>query len=54
MDRIRAVGGRTIHWNAVCLRFSERDFREKTFEGVEVDWPIGYQELKEASVTALT
>jgi choline dehydrogenase-like flavoprotein len=45
MDRIRAVGGRTIHWNAVCLRFSERDFREKTYEGVEEDWPIGYQDL---------
>jgi choline dehydrogenase-like flavoprotein len=45
MDRIRAVGGRTIHWNAVCLRFSERDFREKTYEGVEEDWPIGYQDI---------
>jgi choline dehydrogenase-like flavoprotein len=45
MDRIRAVGGRTIHWNAVCLRFSERDFREKTHEGVEDDWPISYQDL---------
>ena len=45
MDRIRAVGGRTIHWNAVCLRFSERDFHEKTYEGVEEDWPISYQDL---------
>src|SRR5207248_8917408 len=25
VDRIRAVGGRSIHWNAVCLRFAERD-----------------------------
>jgi choline dehydrogenase-like flavoprotein len=29
IDRIRALGGRTIHWNAVCLRFSERDFERR-------------------------
>ena len=45
MDRIRAVGGRSIHWNAVCLRFAERDFRERSIEGIEEDWPISYQEL---------
>lgn len=45
VDRIRVVGGRTIHWNAVCLRFAERDFREKTFEGIEEDWPLSYEEL---------
>ncbi len=45
VDRIRAVGGRSIHWNAVCLRFAERDFREKSLEGIEEDWPLAYQEL---------
>lgn len=45
VDRIRAVGGRSIHWNAACFRFSARDFREKTLEGVEADWPISYEEL---------
>jgi choline dehydrogenase-like flavoprotein len=45
VDRIRAVGGRSIHWNAVCLRFAERDFREQSLEGVEEDWPLTYQEL---------
>jgi len=45
VDRIRAVGGRSIHWNAVCLRFAERDFREKSLEGVEDDWPLSYREL---------
>jgi hypothetical protein len=30
VDRIRAVGGRSIHWNAVCLRFRGKGFpREK-------------------------
>jgi choline dehydrogenase-like flavoprotein len=47
VDRIRAVGGRSIHWNAVCLRFAERDFKEHSLEGVEEDWPLTYQELAE-------
>ena len=45
VDRIRVVGGRTVHWNAVCLRFAEADFRERTREGIEEDWPISYNEL---------
>ena len=45
VDRIRAVGGRSIHWNAVCLRFAERDFRERSNGGVEDDWPLSYQDL---------
>jgi choline dehydrogenase-like flavoprotein len=45
VDRIRAVGGRSIHWNAVSLRFAERDFREQSIDGVEEDWPLSYQEL---------
>src|SRR5437762_10061980 len=45
VDRIRCVGGRSIHWNADCFRFSERDFRERSMEGVEEDWPVSYQEM---------
>lgn len=45
IDRIRAVGGRSIHWNAGCFRFAEWDFRERSTEGVEDDWPISYQEV---------
>lgn len=45
VDHVRAVGGRTIHWNAVCLRFGPSDFRERSLEGVEDDWPITYEEL---------
>jgi choline dehydrogenase-like flavoprotein len=44
-DRIRTVGGRSIHWNAAAFRFAERDFREWSLSGVEADWPISYQEL---------
>ena len=45
VDRIRAVGGRSIHWNAVCLRFAQRDFKEHSLEGIEEDWPLTYEEL---------
>lgn len=45
VDRIRAVGGRSIHWNAVCLRFAARDFRAHSLDGVEEDWPLSYEEL---------
>ncbi len=45
VDRLRAVGGRSIHWNAVCLRFAERDFRERSLNGVEDDWPLSYADL---------
>lgn len=45
MDRIRAVGGRSIHWNAGCFRFAEWDFRERSVAGIEDDWPISYQEI---------
>ncbi len=45
IDRIRAVGGRSIHWNAGCFRFAEWDFRERSVAGVEEDWPITYQEI---------
>jgi choline dehydrogenase-like flavoprotein len=43
--RARVIGGRTTHWNAVTLRFSEADFRERSLAGVEDDWPLSYQEL---------
>lgn len=45
VDRIRAVGGRSIHWNANCFRFSAADFRERSLNGVEEDWPLGYEDL---------
>lgn len=45
LGRVRAVGGRSIHWTGVCLRFAEDDFRERSAQGVEDDWPITYNEL---------
>jgi len=45
VDRIRTLGGRTFHWNAVCLRFSADDFRERSLHGIEEDWPLNYEEI---------
>jgi len=45
VDRIRVLGGRSVHWNAVCLRFSPDDFRERSVTGIEEDWPITYDDL---------
>jgi choline dehydrogenase-like flavoprotein len=46
VDRIRVLGGRTIHWNAVALRYAARDFRERSLAGIEEDWPLNYEELE--------
>ena len=45
VDRIRVLGGRTLHWNAVVLRYAASDFRERSLKGIEEDWPISYDEL---------
>ncbi|MGA8599717.1 MAG: GMC family oxidoreductase [Bryobacteraceae bacterium] len=45
VDRIRVLGGRTVHWNAVVLRYAPPDFRERTLNGIEEDWPLSYAEL---------
>src|SRR5690606_17256476 len=44
-ERSRGVGGKTLLWNAVALRFGPRDFRGRTLEGAGEDWPIGYADL---------
>lgn len=45
VDRIRVLGGRTLHWNAVTLRYAPQDFRA-TREGLDEDWPLSYEELE--------
>jgi choline dehydrogenase-like flavoprotein len=45
VDRARVLGGRTMHWNAVSLRYAPPDFQEWTLAGVEEDWPLTYDDL---------
>jgi choline dehydrogenase-like flavoprotein len=44
-ERSRGVGGKTMLWNPVALRFSQRDFKGRTHDGAGEDWPIDYKDL---------
>ncbi|MDA2933077.1 GMC family oxidoreductase [Acidobacteria bacterium AH-259-D05] len=43
---VKAIGGGTVHYSAVSLRFHRSDFRMKSDDGVGEDWPITYEELE--------
>lgn len=45
-ERSRGLGGKTQLWNAVALRFSERDFKGRNHDGAGEDWPFGYSEIQ--------
>jgi hypothetical protein len=34
IDRVRVLGGKTMHWNAVALRYAPRDFKEWSLQGI--------------------
>lgn len=40
------IGGGTLSWLGVVPRFHPADFRTHSTEGVGVDWPIGYDDLR--------
>jgi choline dehydrogenase-like flavoprotein len=42
----RGVGGGTVHFTGVFLRFHESDFMVRTLDGVAEDWPIRYTDLE--------
>jgi choline dehydrogenase-like flavoprotein len=41
----RGIGGGTVHFTGVFLRFHEADFKARSFDGVAEDWPISYRDL---------
>ena len=43
--RGRQVGGRSLTWRAVTLRFSDFEFTAPERDGLGAPWPLGYQEL---------
>src|SRR5271165_5615810 len=45
-ERSRGVGGKTMLWNAVALRMSQRDFKGRQHDGTGEDWPINYADIK--------
>lgn len=45
-QRTRGAGGKTLTWNAVAWRFSQRDFKGKDHDGgAGENWPIDYKDL---------
>ena len=44
-ERARGVGGKSLTWNAVAWRFSERDFQGKSHDGAGENWPLRYSDM---------
>ena len=44
-ERARGLGGKTMTWNAVAWRFSQRDFKGRSYDGAGEDWPLDYRDL---------
>ncbi len=44
-NRHRVYGGRTLAWNRVSLRYSDRDFLAADYDGYGENWPFSYAEL---------
>jgi choline dehydrogenase-like flavoprotein len=42
----RGVGGGSVHWAGFTPRLHPSDFRVRSLDGVAVDWPLPYEELK--------
>lgn len=45
--RTDVVGGRSLVWGRQVYRWSELDFRANSLDGHGVDWPIGYDDVKD-------
>ena len=45
-SRVKGVGGSTLAYLAVSLRFHKSDFRVRSEDGVADDWPINYDKLE--------
>ncbi|MCB1122904.1 MAG: GMC family oxidoreductase, partial [Verrucomicrobiae bacterium] len=39
------VGGRSLVWGRLSLRFSDLDFEANAREGISIDWPIRYKDI---------
>jgi choline dehydrogenase-like flavoprotein len=39
------VGGRSLTWGRLCLRWSDVDFEANKIDGAGTDWPIRYKDI---------
>jgi choline dehydrogenase-like flavoprotein len=46
IQRVKGVGGTTLHYQGEAHRFSPYGFKTKSLFGVAEDWPIGYKDLE--------
>ena len=46
LQRVRGIGGSTLHWEGYALRFHADDFRLQSLYGIGDDWPISYEDLE--------
>lgn len=44
-ERTRGLGGKTMLWNAVALRLSQRDFKGRDHDGAGENWPVDYKDM---------
>ena len=45
-ERTRGIGGKTMLWNAVAWRYSQRDFKGKDHDnGAGENWPVNYSDM---------
>ena len=44
-ERSLGLGGKTMLWNAVALRMSQRDFKGRNYDGAGENWPIDYADI---------
>jgi len=44
--RVKGIGGTTLHWQGMVMRLHEADLRRRSRDGVAVDWPLGYEDLR--------
>jgi choline dehydrogenase-like flavoprotein len=44
--RVKGVGGSTLHWQGLVQRLHAVDFERQSAQGVAVDWPISYDDLR--------
>ena len=41
------VGGRSLLWGKQCYRWSDLDFEANAKEGIAIDWPIRYKDIRD-------
>jgi choline dehydrogenase-like flavoprotein len=44
--RARVLGGKTNFWGRGALRYGPLEFKAASRDGFDVDWPIGYEDIK--------